>query len=91
MRVLSGPLTTRVDTTRLCICINLTIFKIITNDFFFFSILIYNAVITQTCITLLDVYIEKNLEYFIFRQYTEYATLTISNQSTKWRGTAYII
>jgi hypothetical protein len=32
LRVFNGPLTTRVDTTLLCICINLMIFKIITNE-----------------------------------------------------------
>lgn len=33
------------------------------------------AVITQNFITLIDVYIGKNLEDFIFRQITEYATM----------------
>jgi hypothetical protein len=36
-----------------------------------------NAVIKQTCITLLTVYVEKNLEYFIFCQATDYATLIL--------------
>jgi hypothetical protein len=35
-----------------------------------------NAVIKQTCITLLDIYIEKILEYFFFRQVTKNATLS---------------
>jgi hypothetical protein len=75
LRVFNGPLT-RVDTTLLCIRINLIIFK---NNykqqvFFLLYLLILNAVITQTCITLLDVHIEKNREDFLFRQITEYAT-----------------
>jgi hypothetical protein len=43
----------------------------------------FNAVITQTCITLLDIYIEKNLEDFIFRQITECATLDTSEIEKK--------
>jgi hypothetical protein len=38
-------------------------------------LLTFNALITQTCITLWDVCIKKNLEYFIFRQDTEKASL----------------
>jgi hypothetical protein len=38
-------------------------------------LLTFNALIAQTCITLWDVCIEKNLEYFIFRQDTENASL----------------
>jgi hypothetical protein len=44
---------------------------------FLLYLLTIKAVIKQTCITLLDVEIEKNLEYFIFRQVTENATLSL--------------
>jgi hypothetical protein len=36
------------------------------------------AVIKQTCITLSDVYIKKNLEYFVFRQVADNAALSDS-------------
>jgi hypothetical protein len=56
---------------------HLLIYKRIVFGFFLY-LLTVNAIITQTCITLLDVYIEKNLEDFIFCPITEYATLKSS-------------
>jgi hypothetical protein len=54
---------------------------ILSECLFLLYLLTIKAAIKQTCITLLDVWIEKNLEYLIFRQVAENATLSHLSQA----------